>query len=93
MTKFLAQLQNPLASDNIVTLLNGIIDAIVTYIAPPIVAIIVIVGAFQILFAGGDEEKFKTGKKAIYYAVIGYAILLLARGIVFIIREILGIRN
>lgn len=82
-------LRNPLGSDNIVTLLNKILQDVVTYIAPPIVAIMVLVGGFQILFAGGDEEKFKTGKKTIYYAVIGYAILLVALGITSIIEGIL----
>ena len=56
-------LPNPLGSGTISDLINRIIDALVKNIAPPILTIMVIYAAFQILTAGGDPEKFKTGKK------------------------------
>jgi len=68
--------------------LNKIVDGLVRYIAPPIVAIMVVVGAFQMLFTGGDPEKFQKGKKTIVYAVVGYAIILVAKGITLIIQSL-----
>ncbi|MDI6734327.1 MAG: hypothetical protein QMD50_02430 [Patescibacteria group bacterium] len=82
-------LTNPLNATSTIGILNNIIIALQVYIAPPIAAIMVLIGAFQILFAAGDPEKFKTGKKTILYAFIGYAIVLIAGGITSIITDIL----
>lgn len=59
-------------------------------IAVPIVSIMVLWGGFQILTAGGDPEKFGNGKKTILYAVVGFAVVLVAQGVVFIIKELLA---
>jgi len=83
---------NPLKTTSITALLDRVIGYLMV-IASPIVAIMVIVGAFQILTAGGDPEKFKTGKKTILYAVIGFAIVLLARGLIAILHQLLGVQQ
>lgn len=59
-------------------------------ITTPIVIIMVLIGAFQILAAGGNPEMVTKGRKTILYAVVGYAIVLVAQGLTFIIREALG---
>ena len=82
-------LHNPAGSDTISGLINNITSGLVT-IATPIVAIMVLIGAFQILFAAGDPEKFKRGKKTILYTIIGYAIILVASGITSIIKNLLS---
>lgn len=60
---------------------------LLTTIAIPIVGIMVVVGGFQIMTAGGDPEKYKTGKKTILYAAIGFAVVLLAESVVTIIND------
>ncbi len=81
-------LPNPLGTtDTVWKLIDTIITALRDKIAPPIVGLMVIYGAFQILFAGGEPEKFKTGRKTILYAVIGYAIIFVASGIDLIIKD------
>ncbi len=82
-------LDNPAGSDTIEGLVHNITSALVI-IATPIVAIMILIGAFQILFAAGDPEKFKRGKKTILYTVIGYAIILVASGITSIINNVLS---
>ena len=83
-------LHNPAGSNTtIADLIHNITSGLVT-IATPIVAIMVLIGAFQILFAAGDPEKFKRGKKTILYTIIGYAIILVASGITSIIKDLLG---
>jgi hypothetical protein len=82
-------LNNPVGSSTITELLHKITTGLVT-IATPIVGIMVLVGAFQMLFAAGDPEKFKRGKKTILYTVIGYAIILLATGVTSIIKSVLN---
>ena len=83
-------LHNPAGSNTkIAELIHNITSGLVT-IATPIVAIMVLIGAFQILFATGDPEKFKRGKKTILYTIIGYAIILVASGITSIIKNLLS---
>lgn len=74
---------------NVEGLLNSIIDWLLR-IATPIAVGMILVGAFQIMFAGGDEEKFKRGKSTILYTAIGYAIILIGRGITLIIQDFLS---
>ena len=77
-------LDNPLGVSTITGLIDAIIDFLIE-IGAVLLVIIVLIGAYQMLFAVGNPEKFATGKKTIIYAVIGYAIILLAKGIELII--------
>jgi hypothetical protein len=68
---------------------NNITDALLK-ISIPIVALMIIIGGIQMITAGGNPERFTTGRKTITYAVIGFAIILLADSIISIIRNILS---
>ncbi len=84
-------LPNPLApTTDIAELITTITSTIAWYIAPPIVAIVVMIGAYQILFSGGDVERVKTGKRTVLFAVVGYLVVLLGLGVVSIVRDILS---
>lgn len=54
-----------------------------------VVPIFIVVGAFQMMFAQGNPENFKKGQKTILYSVIGLVIIIMATGIVAIVRSIL----
>ena len=82
-------LPNPLGTTETVGGVIGIIIGALQLISAPLVALMVLVGGYQMLFSGGNPEKFKMGKKIILYAVIGYAILLIAEGVDNIITELL----
>jgi len=76
-----------------VSTIEALLNTIVTYllqISIPIVAIMVIIGGFQMMFAGGNPEKITTGKKTILYSVIGYVIILLATGVIALIKQLLN---
>jgi len=51
---------------------------------------VILIGAFQMVFSGGDPVKFDRGKKTIIYGAVGLAIILLSRMIVAIISSVLG---
>lgn len=55
-----------------------------------IAVIVIIYGAFEMLFSGGDAEKVKRGKMTILFTVIAVAIAILATGIIKIIQQLLG---
>lgn len=83
-----AQLPNPLGSDNLMTIINRFLIFIIYNIAPILVTLMVLVGAYQIMFSMGNPESFKKGKKTIIYAIVGYVIIFLSYGIVKIIEDI-----
>ncbi len=83
------QIKNPLGNAS----LQQVIDRITSYaigIGASLSTIMVLVGAFQILTAGGDASKFEKGKKTVLYAAIGFGVLLLASGLAGLIADILG---
>lgn len=51
--------------------------------------LIVLYGAFQMIFSGGNPEKFSKGQKTIMYAILGLVLILLSRAIVAIIKSVL----
>ena len=53
----------------------------------------VIIGAFQIMFAGGNPENVTKGKKTILYSVVGFVIVVVASGVAFILKELLGVQE
>jgi hypothetical protein len=82
-------LPNPLSCENLGCIIKKIISEL-QKLAIPIVIIMVLIGGFQIMTAGGNEERVKQGKSTIWWAVIGYVIILLANGLVLVIESILG---
>lgn len=79
-------LKNPLGCNDFGCVATRLIDGLFT-ISIPIVSVMVLVGGFQIMFASGDPEKFKTGRKTIVYAAVGFAVIILAKGVVLIIQD------
>ena len=82
------ELQNPLKSGDVIELIHSIINWL-TMIGAPIAVIMIIWGAFKIMFAQGDPKNFATGMKTILWAVVGYGIIFIGWGIIGIIQGIL----
>jgi|GEM_PF-2308514 len=71
-------IDNPLKNDSLIAFINSIIDAALKLGA--IVSVVaVILAGFMFVTAHGDEDKIKTAKNILLYAVIGMVILLGAR--------------
>lgn len=80
---------NPLGERaTLLDVINRVFDWLLRF-AAVLVPIIIVWGAFQILTAQGEAEKFKTGKMTIFYAVLGFIIILMAKGVVSIIKDVL----
>ena len=85
---FGSQLVNPLSCDN----LGCVADAVINFlldIAFVLVSIMALIGGFQMMTAGGNPEKFTKGRNTLYYAVIGFAVVLVAKGAASIIKSII----
>ncbi|MEK7520756.1 MAG: hypothetical protein AAB560_01630 [Patescibacteria group bacterium] len=83
-------LDNPLKITSIAALIDNIAGYLIL-IAAPIAVLMILFAAFQIMSAGGNEERVTKGKKTILYAVIGFAIILISKGITMIVQQLLGV--
>lgn len=81
-------LNDPLKNKGITDILKNISDFILKDVAIPLAAVMIIVGALQMVFSGGNPETFRKGQKTIIYAVIGFFIVLIASGVVNLIKKI-----
>ncbi len=83
-------LENPLGSGTtFVSVINSVLNWLMVY-SVPVLALMILIGGFQILNARGEPEKVNNGKKTIWYAVIGFLVILISKGIALIILEIIG---
>ncbi|MGC9602858.1 MAG: pilin [Minisyncoccia bacterium] len=70
-------------------LLHSIVDWLIR-IGTPIAVGMLIIGAFQMMFSGGNEDMIKRGRRTILYTAIGYAIILIGWGLTSIIQDFLS---
>jgi len=70
------------------TLLSKIIDFLI-YLAIPVSTILIIYAGFLYLTSAGNEQKIKTAQKALIWALVGFAVVLIASSVPGIIKEIL----
>ncbi len=80
--------QNPLGIYNIFDLIDRIINWLII-LASPILVIMILWGAYLIMTSGGRSDKLAQGGKTILWAAAGYAILLIAKGLGFIVQQVL----
>ncbi len=86
-------LQNPLGNKcDLYQLISAIIDKVFLPIGGVLAVFFIIYSGFLLVTSAGNEEKLKTGKKTLVWALIGSAILLgswvIAKGIENTINEI-----
>jgi len=85
-------LQNPLAHDTFEELITALIRVIFN-IALILAPLMIIVGAFYFLTAGGNPQGVETGKKIILYTIIGFIIIMMASGIVALLEHVFEVRQ
>ncbi|MBN2197796.1 hypothetical protein JW698_01195 [Candidatus Wolfebacteria bacterium] len=82
------ELKNPLGQNSIINIINNVLTYLI-YISFPILALMILIAGFQIMTAQDNPEKIKKGKTTITYAVIGFIIILISKGSVLIILNII----
>lgn len=85
-------LPNPLKATSFAELINRITNWLLV-IGAPILVLMIIIGAFQIMTGAGNPENITKGRHTITYAIIGYALLLISSGITLIIEQLLGVKK
>jgi len=80
------KIENPIRADTFYELITSIINFLFTislFIAP----IMIIVGGFYFLMAADNVQNIETGKKIILYTIIGFVVIMLARGLVRMLEQ------
>ena len=82
------EIENPLVHKTVEELVNSIAEFIrnTSLILAPI---LIIIAGFYFITAMGDPKRIETGKKIILYTVIGLTIILIASGLVALVRNII----
>lgn len=86
------EIENPLQANSFEELIGKIIDFLVK-VGIIIAPIFIIFAGFLFLTAGGDPNKLNTAKNLILWTLIGIAILLVGKGFISIIEQILEVKE
>ena len=84
------EIPNPIQATSLIDLAKAI-GKFLFQIAIPIAVIIIIYAGFLYLTSGGNKEKVATAHKALWYAVIGLAVILIGQGFFVLIKSILDL--
>ena len=87
-TKGGISLDNPLCTTSITQIINNVLNWLIVY-SIPVLALMILIGGFQILTAKDSPDKITNGKKTIMYAVVGFTIILISKGVALIILSII----
>lgn len=82
-------IQNPLCAATIVDLLNNIINFIFN-LAIVITPLMVVIGGFMFVTGSGDAKKLSDARTLLLWTAIGFAVILLSRGLVAVLLSVLG---
>lgn len=61
-------------------------------IAGALMTLVVLYAGYLYLFSGGSEDMVKRARQALTWAVVGFIVILLARGVAELIKSVLGTR-
>ncbi len=86
------QIQNPLTATSFEAIVGNGIDFIFK-IAIVLAPLMVIVGGFLFLTAGGNAEQINRAKNLLIWTAIGFLVVLLSKGILAILNQVLGVRG
>lgn len=81
------EIGNPLKADSFEELILNIVDFLFN-LAIPIMALMIIWGGFLFVTAAGEPAKIQQGKQLILWAVIGFIVILLAKGLIAFLQNI-----
>jgi magnesium-transporting ATPase (P-type) len=81
---------DPTCNPSFTDIINKIINFIF-WVGVVIFPIMAIIAGFLFLSSGGDPSKVKKAKDLLLYSIIGLFIVLLAKGIISVIKSLLGV--
>lgn len=83
------KIENPLRAETFEELISAIINFLFV-IAIALAPVTGVIAAYYLVTAGGDPKKIETAKNILFYTFIGVLVVLLARALIAMIKEVLG---
>lgn len=85
-------IQNPLQAGSFQAIVDNIISFIFK-IAIVLAPIMVLLGGFLLITAAGNPEQVSRAKNLLIWTAVGFLVVLLSKGILAIINQILGVKG
>ena len=92
ITDSLLRIKNPLSGR--IDTIEDLFDALITflyYLVAPIIVILIILAGLMFLFAKGEPGKVETAKRLLFWALVGFSIVLIGRGFIVLIESIIAL--
>jgi len=86
------EIKNPIIYDTIIEVVESLTNFVFT-LGIVLAPLVFLIGGFVFLTSGGDTNKVQKGKDIMIYAVIGFVIVLLVKGLVELIKNALGVKE
>jgi hypothetical protein len=86
------EIENPLNYDTFGQLVDALINFIF-WVGIAVAPIMVLIAGFNLMTAGGDIKKVDTAKKILLYTAIGLAVILMSKGLIGILHQVLGVKE
>ena len=83
-------LNNPIAANNLLELGLLLANAL-RWVAFIIAPLMIIVAGFYFVTAGANPSQINTARQILIFTLVGFAIVLSAIGIIFVVAEVLGV--
>lgn len=80
---------NPLQTENLTDIINNILTVLFNF-ALVLTPLMVVVAGIMFVTAGGSPDRVSTAKQILLWTAVGFVIILLARGLIVVIRAIIG---
>jgi hypothetical protein len=72
-----------------------LVDAVITWlviISTPIIVLLIVIAGLVFMFSGANPNTQKTARNIIFYSLIGYAIILLAKVLMAVVKGVLQMK-
>ena len=87
------EIENPFGPGSTLwTIFDKIVDFLFK-LSLPVASLMIVIAAYFFLTSGGDPEKVRRAKHLILWALVGVVVLFLAKAIVVMLLEALGVKN
>lgn len=84
------EIKNPLETEDFEEVVDNLID-FVFQVATPIVPLMIIIAGFLFVTASGNISQIEQSKKILIWTIVGFGILLLSKGILGLIKDLLQV--
>jgi len=85
-----AVLTNPLSADSLPAIVDNIVDFLLA-LAGPIAILMLVYAGYLFVVGGTNENNIKKAKQIILWSVVGIAVLVLSKSIVYVTCNALGV--